>query len=89
MTGRSVADRTARVTSPDTSGSQPKTWPPLCTLGQEMLTSRAWIPGTPLSAAATLPYSSTVSPKMFTITFVSNWRSQGSLSAMKALTPTF
>ncbi|OPY07688.1 MAG: hypothetical protein A4E67_01171 [Syntrophaceae bacterium PtaB.Bin038] len=47
------------------------------------------MPGTPVSAAATLPYSSTVSPKMLTITFVSNRLSQGSFSARNAFTPTF
>ena len=43
MIGSVVADRTARVTSADIWGSQPKQYPPWATLGHETLTSIAAI----------------------------------------------
>src|SRR5918995_1794383 len=43
--GSVVADRTARVTSADICGSQPKQYPPWAILGHETLTSMAAIAG--------------------------------------------
>src|SRR5215213_10038702 len=45
MSGNVVAERTARVTSADIDGSQPKQYPPRAMFGQETLTSMAAIDG--------------------------------------------
>ncbi len=63
MTGRSVLSFTARVTAAAALGSVPKATPPTLTLGQEIFTSRALMPGTERSFAHSA-YSSTDFPTM-------------------------
>ena len=68
ITGRSVRSLTALVTSAAMEGSVPNATPPFFTLGQEMFTSRASIPSTPVSCSANFPYSRAESPRILTMT---------------------
>ena len=61
--------RTDSITAVAVSGWQANTWPRFSTLGQEIFTSTALIPGTALNLLANTPYSSTVSPAIETIIF--------------------
>ena len=60
--------RTPSITRLDASGSHAKTNPRFSTLGQDMFTSSALIPGADRTLRANVAYSSTVSPAIETIT---------------------
>ncbi len=60
--------RTPSITRREASGSQAKTKPRFSTLGHEIFTSSALIPGADRTLRAKVAYSSTVSPAIETIT---------------------
>ena len=76
ITGRVVASLTALVTAAAWAGSVPKAGPPSLTLGQEMFTSRAEMPGT-VSILAHSAYSSTLFPTMLAMKTVGSFLTSG------------
>ena len=88
MTGFEVCPLASFTTAAAAAGSVPKTMPPSFTLGQETFSSRAATPGTS-SFWANTPYSSTVLPEIFTMTFMPYFSMRGRVSLRKISTPGF
>ena len=88
INGSELRSLTACVTAPAMVGSVPKS-SPWATLGQEMFSSNAAIPGTPSSISAIVTYSSNDAPATLAMTGTSHVAQSGALSRIKASTPTF
>ena len=82
-----VLRRTALITCAEAIGSQANTRPRLSTLGQEIFTSSAAIPGSWRSRLASAEYSSTVPPAIDTTAGMPRSRNQARSLAMNASTP--
>ena len=82
-----VAASRARASIKGLADLVPKTALPSLILGQERLTSKPAMPGTPSNRRATSTYSSMVLPQMFTITGTSYRRRNGMYWATKPATP--
>ena len=89
ITGNVVAARTARVTSADISGSQPKQNPPALILGQEIFTSSPATPGVSSRRLAIIAKSSTVSAEILTIAGTCQCSQSGGYFLMNPLMPGF